>query len=138
LRGLDTNVLVRYLTQDHAAQARRANEIVEGTSAAGLRLFISVVVLCELVWVLTGAYSFKKDRVVGTLEKILDTPQFEIGDRDIARRALDDYREGRGDFADYVIGRDGAAAGCDFTVTFDRRLKVSGLFRVIGPRPRRG
>ena len=50
---------------------------------------------------------------------------------DIVREALEDYRTGGGDFADYVIGRRGREVGCEATATFDRRLKASGLFRVL-------
>jgi predicted nucleic-acid-binding protein len=49
-------------------------------------------VLCELVWVLRDAYGVERGTVAATLEKILDTAQFVIKDRDLARRALADYR----------------------------------------------
>jgi predicted nucleic-acid-binding protein len=129
--GLDTNVLVRYLTQDDPRQSRRANALVSDAVSAGERLFVGTVVLCELVWVLRGAYAFDKASVVGVLERILATAQLEIDRKDVVREALEDYRAGSGDFADYVIGRGGRDAGCESTATFDRRLKASRLFRVL-------
>jgi predicted nucleic-acid-binding protein len=65
------------------------------------------------------------------LDRILATGQLEIDIKDVVREALEDYRTGSGDFADYVIGRRGREAGCERTVTFDRRLKGSGLFRLL-------
>lgn len=56
---------------------------------------------------------------------MLITKQFEIENRDIVRQALCDYRNGRGDIADYLIGRTNRSHGCDFTATFDRSLKDS-------------
>jgi predicted nucleic-acid-binding protein len=129
--GLDTNVLVRYLTQDDAAQGHRANVLVADAATKGDRCFIASVVLCELVWVLRGAYGFDKATVVSALERILATTQFEIDEKDIVRRALEDYRGGKGDFADYVIGHRGLEAGCAATASFDRRLKGSVVFRVL-------
>lgn len=131
--GLDTNVLVRYLTQDDAPQARRANAVVAEATSSGQRLYLTAVVLCELVWVLRGAYELDRSLVAGTLERILATAQFEIEQKDIMYDALADYQKGAGDFADYVIGHRGREAGCEHTATFDKRLKASTLFRVSAP-----
>lgn len=131
MTGLDTNVLVRYLTQDDAAQARRANALLADAVAKGDRCFIGTVVLCELTWVLRGAYSFDKATLVSVLERILATAQFVIDQKDVVRRALEDYRTGRADFADYVIGQRSREAGCGATATFDRRLKGNKMFQVL-------
>ena len=129
--GLDTNVLVRYLVQDDPTQARKANALIESVVAKGERLHLDVVVLCELVWVLRGAYDFEKPAVVDAVEAILDAAQFSIEDRDLLREALETYRAGSGDFADYVLGLRGRQAGCNVTATFDRALKRNDLFTVL-------
>jgi predicted nucleic-acid-binding protein len=129
--GLDTNVLVRYLTQDDAAQARRANAVVAAALEKGERCRLDSVVLCELVWVLRGAYGCDKATILDTLERILATAQFDIGDKDLVRLALEDHRGGSGDFADYLIGHRNREAGCASTATFDRRLRSSAVFRVL-------
>ena len=131
MTGLDTNVLVRYLTQDDRPQARRANALVTAVVAKGNRCFIGSVVLCELVWVLRRAYGLDRATIAMTLERILATAQFAIDEKDVVRRALEDYRAGKGDFADYLIGHHSRESGCRLTATFDRRLKGSGLFQVI-------
>ena len=123
MTGLDTNVLVRYLTEDDPVQSRRAADCLATVTARGGRCFISALVLCELSWVLRGAYDVSKADLITTLDQILATSQFVIGDKDIIRRGLDAYRGGRADFADYVIGAVHAEAGCERTVTFDRRLR---------------
>ncbi len=66
-----------------------------------------------------------------TLDRILATVQLEIDQKDVVRAALEDYRTGGGDFGDYVIGRRGREVGGERTATFDRRLRASGLFRVL-------
>jgi predicted nucleic-acid-binding protein len=129
--GLDTNILARYLTQDDPAQSRRANAVIAEATRRGDRCAVNSIVLCELVWVLRDAYGFDRGTVVTTLEKILDTAQFVIEDRDQARRALADYRHGPGDFSDYLIGWRNRQAGCSETATFDRALRRTGLFRLV-------
>jgi predicted nucleic-acid-binding protein len=129
--GLDTNVLVRYLTQDDVAQSRKADALIGEAVARRDRCVIGPVVLCELVWVLREAYDTPKDKVVTTLERILSTQQFEILAKDRMREAFEAYRTGSADFADYVIGATNAAAGCSETATFDRQLRGATGFRVL-------
>jgi len=131
VRGIDTNVLVRYLAQDNAAQAKLVDQLITRAVAAGESLHLDDVVLCETVWVLRAAYGRDKASIVDVLEKILSTSQFSFDDRDLLKRALSDFDNGKGDFADYLIGRRNRRAGCERTVTFDRSLKNSGSFTVL-------
>lgn len=120
--GLDTNVLVRYLTQDDPDQAARANRLIEGHCTRQTPGRVALVVLCELVWVLRGAYRYEKGVVVDLLAQILATAELEVEDEAVASRALAAYRAGSADFADYVIVHANRAAGCEATYSFDRKL----------------
>lgn len=131
MKGLDTNVLVRYLTQDDPKQSERADAFINTAVARHERCFVSPVVLCELTWVLRYAYKISKADVVMTIERLLNTRQFELGDRDHVQQALGAYRSGRADFADYLIGALAHDAGCDVTATFDRRLRGDRAFQVL-------
>jgi predicted nucleic-acid-binding protein len=131
MTGLDTNVIVRYLTQDDPVQAARATQAIEDAADRGDRLFLSHVVVCELVWVLESAYGYKRSQVGDVVERILRTDQFDFDHKDQLWRAWQDYGGEKGDFADYVIGRLGRAAGCEVTLTFDEALQDSTLFRLL-------
>lgn len=132
MRGLDTNVLVRYLVRDDKRQAEKASAYIREATAGGEGCFINHIVLCELVWVLEAAYGFGKQEIAGVLEKIFVTKQFEIEQKDIAREAAGDYAQGKGDLADYLIGRVNREHGCEQTATFDRALKGAEGFEVMG------
>ena len=132
--GVDTNVLVRYLTQDDPAQSRLVNNLMERIAAGGERAFVGRIVLCEVAWVLAGPYRFDKATIVAALERIVSTAQFEIDVKDAVSRALDEFRRGRGDFADYLIGRSHQESGCDATVTFDRKLQGCDAFELVSRR----
>ena len=129
--GIDTNVLVRYLAQDDPLQARKVDHLMAEAMDEGTRLHIDDIVLCETAWVLRAAYRMNKTTIVDTLDKIMSTALFSFADRELLRSALAEYRDGSGDFADYVIGRRNARAGCEQTVTFDRPLGGSGGFRLL-------
>jgi predicted nucleic-acid-binding protein len=131
MTGLDTNVLVRFLTDDDPVQAPRAAALISTTIARGERCFIGPIVLCELTWVLRGAYGVSKADLIETIERLLATSQFMIGEKDVVRRALAAYRAGRADFADYLIGASHRDARCTRTATFDRRLRGSEDFQLL-------
>jgi predicted nucleic-acid-binding protein len=125
--GLDTNVLLRYLLKDDAAQAARAERELEQDE----RFLIDGIVLCELVWVLEAGYGFSRTNIAGALDKILATAQFEIESKDLVLVALDDFRRSAVDFSDCLIGRRNRSTGAPETVTFDRSLKGLEGFRLL-------
>jgi predicted nucleic-acid-binding protein len=131
MKGLDTNILVRYLVKDDPRQAEKSVKFIKTTTDSGESCFINHIVLCELVWVLDSAYGYTKKEIIDVLEKILITKQFEIEAKDIVRQAINDYSHGSGDIADYLIGRINRVKGCDITVTFDRLLKHSPGFSLL-------
>jgi predicted nucleic-acid-binding protein len=105
MKGLDTNVLVRYLTQDDPKQAALASKTIEEAAAKKEKLLLQPLVFCELIWVLETAYGFPKGIIVKVLGKILRTAEFEISEKDLLWLALADYHSGKGDFSDYYLGR---------------------------------
>lgn len=129
--GIDTNVLVRYLTQDDAIQARKVDAFLEAVVEEGSRLRVDDIVLCEVVWVLRAAYRLGKPMIVAALDRVLGTAIFSFDDRELLRGALADYLDGPGDFSDYVIGRRNARAGCEHTATFDRQLSGASSFLML-------
>ncbi|HTZ17866.1 MAG TPA: type II toxin-antitoxin system VapC family toxin [Dissulfurispiraceae bacterium] len=131
MTGLDTNMLVRFFVMDDAHQAEKASSYIKGVITGGGSFFINLIVICELVWVLESAYSYRKLEIVGLLEKMLATRQFEIESKDIVRHAVNDYKNGSADFEDYLIGRANHHRGCSRTITFDRELKSSGMFEIL-------
>jgi predicted nucleic-acid-binding protein len=129
MRGLDTNILVRFLTADEPTQSEAARQLIETAEATDERLHVSTLVLAELVWVLRGGrYALPRNAVADAVEALLDASVFEIQDRDLVRSAVTTFRDGPADFSDYLIGEHNRRAGCTSTLTFDRRLaKAEGF-----------
>lgn len=120
--GLDTNVLVRYLTQDDPDQAKAANQLIESQCTAEDPGLVSQVVLCELVWVLRSAYACGQDTITRILERILTAAELKVTDEEVAWRALRAYQQGGAEFPDYSILFSNREAGCTLTYSFDRKL----------------
>lgn len=120
--ALDTNVLVRFLVEDDAVQAAKATALIERAISDNATLFISDVVLCETVWVLTSRYGFSRVEVAEVLRRLVDADHLSFSARSQHARALTAFSTGKGDFADYVIREHGLAAGCTAVATFDQAL----------------
>jgi predicted nucleic-acid-binding protein len=123
--------LVRYLAADDPRQTRAAEKLIEECRQKKESLFISILVLCEVVWVLDRSYSQSKDAIVATLERIVEADLFVIERDALVRQSIEEYRSGRGNFADYLIGGISRDAGCSDTVTFDHALAGGARFTVL-------
>ncbi len=123
--GVDTNVLVRYLTQDALRQSAAAVQLIERRLSDEQPGFVSTLVLAELCWVLRSLYAVSPVELADTLADLLSVPVFTFEARDAALRALDRVREHGGEYPDALIHEIAAGAGCSVTYTFDRRAAGS-------------
>lgn len=126
--AIDTNVLVRFIVEDDETQASRVARLIERATDEDEAIFVSDIVLCELVWVLSVSYRVARAEIVATLNRLVQAKQLAFADADRVRRATDAYAKGKGDFADYVIREHARDAGCTVVVTFDRPLHKEALF----------
>lgn len=116
--GLDTNVLVRYIMQDDPKQSPKAAELIESLDGDNPG-FVTVVSVVEIYWVLTSCYDLSNEQVKQALEALLRTKQILVDRADQVLRALRVFGDGKADFADCLIERMAAGAGCTRTMTFD-------------------
>jgi predicted nucleic-acid-binding protein len=120
--AVDTNVLVRLLVKDDAAQTRKVVDLFKRLDADADRAHVSDVVVCELVWVLESCYAFDRKQIAATLSQVFAARQLCFDSSDRLLRALAAFKAGRGDLEDYLIREHAKAAGCDEVVTFDKTL----------------
>ena len=125
--GLDTNVLVRYIMEDDAKQSPKATKFMESLTAEAPG-FVSLISMVELGWVLSFSYGLTRDQLAQALDALLRTKEIVIDRADVVLKALRSFKAGSADFADCLIERTGAAAGCVGTVTFDvGAAKTAGM-----------
>jgi len=117
--GLDTNVLVRYIMQDDARQSKLASRLIESLTVEEPG-FVPLVAVIELAWVLSSPFGLVRAQVASALEILLQTKEIQVEHTDVVWRAVRIYRNSSADFADCLIERSAAAAGCDRIMTFDR------------------
>jgi predicted nucleic-acid-binding protein len=126
--GLDTNVLIRYLTQDDPVQSAKATEILERRLTPKILGFVSVVAMVETVWVLDRDYGLTAQEIATAVERLLQVEVLAIENEQEVFTAVVALRQGRGSFADALIAELGARAGCTRTLTFDQKaLRLPGF-----------
>jgi predicted nucleic-acid-binding protein len=129
--SLDTSVLVRFLVSDDEVQASRARSLMRRAANRDEQLLVTVVVVCELVWVLESGYAFAKAEIATTIHALLRARQLRFQHGDEIERALGSYEKGRGDFSDYVIRELSRVEGAIAVATFDKKLvSETGFERV--------
>ena len=127
--GLDTNVVVRYLANDDPVQSAQAARLIEARLTSEDPGYVSVVALVETVWVLERAYHLSPPQIAGAVERLLQADVLVIESEQDVFAAMVAVKEGRGSFADALIGALGTTAGCSYTVTFDRKALRLAEFR---------
>lgn len=105
MRGIDTNVVVRFLTNDDKRQAKAARAAIEGGD-----IFVATTVLLESEWVLRSGYGFTPERIINGLRSLAGISGVTIEEPIRVAQALD-WMAGGMDFADalHLAGSD----GCD-------------------------
>jgi predicted nucleic-acid-binding protein len=121
--GIDTNVLVRFLVQDDAAQGAQASAFIASLSETAPG-FIAREVMVETVWVLERAYNLPRAQIAAALEGLLEARELVVEASDRVAVALDRYAKGGAGFSDQMIALAGVGAGCSVTLTFDRKAAL--------------
>ena len=129
--GVDTNVLVRYLTRDDKSQYEKARRLIAREVAKGEPVLVSLLVLLETEWVLRSRYELAKADIVTAFSALLDTTDLAFEDEPSVENAIYSWKDSAAEFADCLIEARNRLIGCRATATFDSRaLKLPGFTSV--------
>ncbi|MGZ5598183.1 MAG: PIN domain-containing protein [Usitatibacter sp.] len=130
--GLDTNVIVRYVTQDDARQSAAASRLFERVLTTERPGFVGLVTLCEIAWVLADCYDAGKARIATVIEGLLGSRQLVVEEAEVVWKALQAWEESSADFSDALLGQVLRARGCEKIVTFDKAAARLPDFELLG------
>lgn len=129
--AIDTNLLIRHLTQDDPVQSAKVAKLLAGAADRGELILLTDIVLCETAWVLTRFYEVKRADLLIALRRVLADAQFAFQHRPEVGAALRASQSGRGHFADHLISALARAAGCHTTYTFEKGLGAASGFTLL-------
>lgn len=129
--ALDTNVVIRFLTQDDEKQSPIATRFISSLTREKPG-FVSSIVLAEIAWVLSRAYKASRQDIAKAVEGLLRSTELIIENTEAAYRALGVYQASTSaEFADALIAQTAALAGAGETVTFDRSAAAALGMRLL-------
>jgi len=112
--AVDTNIIVRVLTGDDPAQARRAVQLLKKDD-----IFIAKTVILETEWVLRHAYGIDSETIITGLKKLFGLPNVTVEDSWTIFQALNWHKDGL-DFADAL--HLASSIRSSYFATFDKGL----------------
>jgi len=128
--ALDTNVVIRYLTQDDKKQSLIANKVFEKTLTPNKQGFISLIVLTEIVWVLEACYDVNKPNIISIINSLTSSKNLIVEQSHVVRIATTLFTDKNADFSDALIFSIANHAGCEKTLTFDKKAASIGMTKL--------
>ena len=126
--AIDTNILVRYITQDDLQQAEAAENLLAIYNNKPQSIFINNIILCEFIWVLEKGYKYTQQQISSTIRIILSTEEFVFEYHNVLWLALEDYEHNKADFSDSLISKLNYNLGYKQTFSFDKSAIKNNLF----------
>jgi len=117
----DTNLFLRYLTNDVPAQADAVERLFRGAARGERALITTPLVIAEMVWTLESFYALPKDEIKEAVLGILNTPVIKVEESGLVLQAAVWYEEKNVDFIDAYHAAWMHARNIDVAHTFDSR-----------------
>lgn len=100
---VDTNLFIRYLTNDDPILADRVEQLLDDAATGSAQLVTTELVMAESVWVLESSYHLNHAQIAPLIRGILATPGMEVINGDLVGKALVMYELQNIDFVDAYI-----------------------------------
>lgn len=126
---VDTNVLIRHLTGEPPAQARRATRILAETEP----LWLADLIVAEVVYVLQSVYHVGRDEVAQLARSLVSSDRMRVADLPLLLRAIEVYQFDRLAFADAYLVASAERTGVGVVVSFDKAISKVGTVRRVEP-----
>ncbi len=117
--GLDTNILLRAVTNDDAIRSPIARRLLR-TLTSRAPGYIDIIVLSEFAWSLERRYDYSHSQIIEAIETLLTSTSYVVAERDVVSRALIRVEEHELEFSDALISELNRESGCSVTITFDK------------------
>lgn len=131
MNALDTNVLIRFLIQDDAAQAEKVNRLFEQAELAKDRLHVPLLLVLEVIWVLESVYAVSRGDILQALGELLSMPVLSFEKQDVIRAFITAAVDNNHDLSNILIAQSALENGCKLTLTFDKRAANSSFFQKL-------
>jgi predicted nucleic-acid-binding protein len=133
--AVDTNALLRWLLADvlPPEDAPQIAAIAAAVEEAAAPVFISAVVMAELVWLLRARVRLTREQIAAVVSGIVADGRLAVEHADAFAKAVEGFGTGGPGFVDHLIGQIARSAGAWTTLTFDRDAGRIETFTLLAP-----
>ena len=118
---VDTNIFLRFLTDDIPKQAKLIDRLLTRVEQGELELYTSALAIAEVVWTLESYYGLQPDDVRNKIIGILNTPGLHVENAELIAQAMGIYVDAHIDFVDAYNGLWMREQGINTAITFDTK-----------------
>lgn len=130
MKGIDTNILIRFLTGDDEQQAKKVYKIFKSAETAKEEFFVPLLVVLELIWVLDAVYEISREEILNSISDLLLMPILRFENRSTIQQFIYSCRGTKYDLSDILIAHSAKSKGCDTIITFDKKASRFSLFEL--------
>ena len=130
MKGIDTNILVRFLVGDDEPQAKMVYNIFKKAEASKQELFVPLLVILELIWVLESVYEIKRKEIIVAISELLLMPILKFEHQAALQQLTHKALKNRLDISDLLIAHSAKEQGCETIITFDKKASKYSLFEM--------
>jgi predicted nucleic-acid-binding protein len=131
MKGIDTNILIRFLVGDDKKQAEKVYNIFKKTELAKKELFVPLLVMLELIWVLESVYEIPRTEILDSISELLLMPILKFEHQSALQQFTNACRNNKYDLSDLLIAHSAKTQGCETVLTFDKKVSKFQLFELI-------
>ena len=130
MKGVDTNILVRFLTSDDEIQTQKVYKIFKDTEIEKKQLFVSLLVVLELIWVLKSAYNISRNEVLESINDLISMPILKFESFSTLQQFIHVAKGSSYDLSDVLIAYSAKFQGCESILTFDKKASKLPIFEL--------
>jgi len=131
MKGVDTNILIRFLTGDDEQQTKKVHKIFKDAESEKKEFFVPLVVVLELIWVLESVYEISRTEILESISDLSLMPILKFEHRTALEQFLCSAQGNKFDLSDLLIAYVAKINGCETVLTFDKKASKFNLFEMI-------
>jgi len=131
MKSLDTNIIIRFLVNDDYKQGELVKKLLLKAEKNSEVFFVSSAVVLEIIYVLDSVYGYSREEIAAAFESMLLMPVLLFENSEVIQKLLVSAYNTGIELEDLLIGITAQEAGCEKTITFDKKAAKSDLFELL-------
>jgi len=130
MKGIDTNILIRFLIGDDELQAKKVYNMFKKAESEKNELFVPLLIILELIWVLESVYEIHRTEILESISELTLMPILKFEHQSVLQEFTHSAQGTRYDLSDLLIAHSAKTQGCESIITFDKKASKFNLFEL--------